>query len=168
MKTMKWIKTDSGTSFELKNNDESVLQMSFNFVQKGNPVNCKSSKSIFTILREGFWKSNILIQEQGEVIGKSYVENWYGSNSILEIKGEKFKCKFRNNPLAELAFFSENQNDFLLSYGLKSTNKGHIDVEIYVSQNFDKHPLSDYLLAIGWYIFRPIAQEHTMDFLLLI
>lgn len=164
---MKWIKGISKTSFDLIEKDKTTLQMTFNYDQKGNPVICKGSGFNFSIIREGFWKSNLLIKENEQLIGRTYTEKWFSNYSILEIKGQQIKYKYRNNSMAELAFFVENEANVMLTCGLKSDNDKKVVVELNISQGFEQNPLKYYILSICWYIFCPIAQENTIDYLLL-
>lgn len=164
---MKWIKGISKTSFDLIENDKTTLQMTFNYNKKGHPVSCKGSGLNFSIIREGFWKSNILIKENEQIIGRTYTEKWFSKYSTLDIKGQQIKYKYRNNSLAELVFFVENEANFILTCGLKTNKDKKVDVELNVGQGFEQNPLKYYILAICWYIFYPIAQENTLDYLLL-
>jgi len=74
----------------------------------------------------------------------------------LEYKGQKFRLKIRNNPLAEYVIFDENQNE-LLAYGLKTENH---QCKVGIHSSGDTDYLFDFLL---WYSFLPIAQENMGD-----
>lgn len=164
---MNWTKGNTESSFVLLENNETILQMNYDYKQKGNLVSCKSKEENFTIMMESFWKTNAKVIENDSIIGRTYTEKWFSSSSVFEIKGQKIYYKYRNNPLAELVFYIENETDFLLSCGLKSTSKGNVEVQINVGQNFEQNASKNYILALCWYIFQPIAQENTMDYMLL-
>ena len=105
----------------------------------------------------GFWSSSITVKDENEaVVLRSYTEKWYANSSILEYKGQKFRLKIRNNPLAEYVIFDENQNE-LLAYGLKVENH---QCKVAIQSSGDKNYLFDFLL---WYSFLPIAQENMGD-----
>jgi hypothetical protein len=142
--------------------------MHFEYDNKGVKATCQSSSKTFVIAAESFWKSNILIKENEIIIAKTTTDKWYSSLSTLEINGQKIKFKYRNNPLAEIVFFTETEQNHLLSFGLKADKKGMIETVLYLGESLINNPLKPYLLAICWYIFKPIAEENTVDTLLLL
>lgn len=165
---MKWLKDNSETNYVLKHNDEVILKMHFDYDKKGLKAKCQSISNTFVIETESFWKSNILIKENEIIIAKTTTDKWYSSLSTLEINGQKIKFKFRNNPLAEIVFFSETEENLLLSCGLESDKKGMTETVINLGNTFIENSINPYLLAICWYIFKPIAEENTVDTLVLI
>ncbi len=165
---MKWIKDNSETNYVLKHNDEVILKMHFDYNNKGVKATCQSSSKIFLIETESFWKSNILIKENEIIIAKTTTEKWYSSISTLEINEQKIKFKYRNNPLAEIVFFTETEENLLLSYSLKPDKKGMTETVIKLEEALVENPIKPYLLAICWYIFKPIAEENTVDTLTLL
>jgi hypothetical protein len=165
---MKWFKNSSDTSYLLKDNDEIILKMDFSYNSKGAKATCQSNSETFIIESESFWKTNLLIKENEIIIAKTSTDKWYSSLSTLEIKGEKVKFKFRNNPLAEIVFFIETEQDYILTCGLKSNKKGMPEVKLDLGESLINNPLKAYILAICWYIFKPIAEENTVDILVLI
>jgi hypothetical protein len=165
---MKWIKDNSETNYVLKHNDEVILKMHFEYDNKGVKATCQSSSKTFVIEAESFWKTNILIKENEIIIAKTTTDKWYSSLSTLEINGQKIKFKYRNNPLAEIVFFTETEQNYLLSFGLKADKKGMIETVLDLGETLVNNPLKPYLLAICWYIFKPIAEENTVDTLVLL
>ncbi|GGD63299.1 hypothetical protein GCM10011514_29170 [Emticicia aquatilis] len=165
---MKWVKDNSETNYVLKYNDEVILEMHFDYGKKGVKAICQSITETFVIETESFWKSNVLIKENEIIIAKTTTDKWYSSLSTLDIKEQKIKFKFRNNPLAEIVFFTETEENLLLSCGLKSDKKGMIETVLNVGANLTENPIKNYLLALCWYIFKPIAEENTVDALTLI
>lgn len=151
----------------LKHNDEVMLKMHFDYDNKGAKATCQSISETFIIESESFWKTNILIKENDIIIAKTTTDKWFSSLSTLEIKGQKIKFKFRNNPLAEIVFFTETEQNCLLSCGLKSDKKGMTETVLNLGESLENNHLKPYLLAICWYIFKPIAEENTVDALLL-
>lgn len=165
---MKWVKDNSETNYVLKHNDKVMLKMHFDYDNKGAKATCYGVSETFIIESESFWKTNILIKENEIIIAKTTTDKWYSSLSTLEIKGQKIKFKFRNNPLAEIVFFTETEQEYLLSCGLKSDKKGITETVLDLGENLINNPLKPYLLAICWYIFKPIAEENTVDALVLL
>lgn len=165
---MKWIKDNSETNYVLKHNDEVILKMHFDYDKKGLKAKCQSASKTFVIETESFWKSNILIKENEIIIAKTTTDKWYSSLSTLEINGQKIKFKLRNNPLAEIVFFTETEENLLLSCGLKPDKKGMTETVINLGDTLIENSINPYLLAICWYIFKPIAEENTVDTLALI
>lgn len=165
---MKWAKDTSKTNYVLKHNDELILTMNFEYDNKGVKAKCQSSSETFVIENESFWKRNILIKENEVIIAKTTTDKWFSSLSTLEIRGQKIKFKYRNNYLAELVFFTEIEQNHLLSCGLKPDKKGMIETVLDLGESLVNNPLKPYLLAICWYIFKPIAEENTVDTLVLL
>lgn len=165
---MKWVKDNSETNYVLKHNDEIILKMHFDYDNKGVKATCQSISETFVIETESFWKSNILIKKNETIIAKTTTDKWYSSLSTLEINEQKIKFKYRNNPLAEIVFFTETEENLLLSCGLKPNKKGMTETVMNLSASITENPVKPYLLAICWYIFKPIAEENTVDTLTLI
>lgn len=165
---MKWVKDNSETNYVLKHNNEVILKMHFDYDNKGVKATCQSISKTFVIEAESFWKSNILIKENEIIIAKTTTDKWYSSLSTLEINEQKIKFKYRNNPLAEIVFFTETEENLLLSCGLKPDKKGMTETVINLAEALIENPIKPYLLAICWYIFKPIAEENTVDVLTLL
>ena len=164
---MKWVKDNSETNYVLKHNDEVILKMHFDYDKKGLKAKCQSISKTFVIETESFWKSNVFIKENEIIIAKTTTDKWYSSLSTLEINGQKIKFKFRNNPLAEIVFFTKIEENLLLSCGLKLDKKGMTETIINLGETLIESPIKPYLLAICWYIFKPIVEENTIDTLTL-
>jgi hypothetical protein len=158
---MKWLKDNSETNYVLKHNDEIILKMHFDYDNKGVKATCQSSSKTFVIETESFWKTSILLKENEIIIAKTTTHKWYSSLSTLEINGQKIKFKYRNNHLAEIVFFTETEQNLLLSCGLKAVKNEMIETEMVLGESLVNNPLKPYILAICWYIFKPIAEENT-------
>ncbi|OOV26357.1 hypothetical protein BXU11_12780 [Flavobacterium sp. LM5] len=152
----KWIKNEElKYSFEVAGKVIGNLTISYaNFDRKAF-FEIEDKK--YTLEYNGFWSSSITVKDENEaVVLRSYTEKWYANSSILEYKGQKFRLKIRNNPLAEYVIFDENQNE-LLAYGLKVENH---QCKVVIHSNGSIDYLFDFLL---WYSFLPIAQENMGD-----
>lgn len=158
---MKWLKDKSETNYELKHNDEVLLKMHFDYAMKGTKATCQSISESFTIEQENIWTTNTIIKENEVIIARTSTDKWYSSLSTLEVKGQKIKFRIRNNPLAEIIFFTENEDDCILSCGLKVSKKSMTETVLSFGEALIQNPIKHYLLAICWYIFKPIAEDNA-------
>jgi hypothetical protein len=151
--------------YELSDGDEVVLSLEINYSVSAFRAECKSSKRVFFIDKEGFWKNRtVLKNEYGQTVGKLFYEKLYSDTGTVEIDSKKYKYKYRNNPMAELVFFNENINVPIVSCGLAPAGNGHTKVRLSKDKNFPDPDLLYQLFALSWYLFLPIAQENVMDF----
>ncbi|MEC4004447.1 hypothetical protein OX283_007250 [Flavobacterium sp. SUN052] len=154
LKTWKTIKLGL-YSFSVNDREIGTLEVVYNNFER--KAIFKIEDKIYTLVYNGFWKSTYeIFDESNEVILKSSFEKWYATTTNLDYKGNEYKLKIRNNPLAEFVIFESEKE--LVSYGL-STNSGKVNVKITTAQNNTDY-LLDYLL---WYSFLPITQENIGD-----
>lgn len=159
---MEWKKLSGYPHYtcQLLENDSVLLTMAFNLSQSPFIASVQADSVTFTIDREGTWKHKIVVREGREVIGQVRTESWHSSSGTLELKSEKLRYLFTNEPFT-LQFF--RNEDLLLVYDLEDGETGTA-VKVRIFESLEKDPLQLYLLALGWYIFLPVASDNTAEF----
>jgi hypothetical protein len=102
-------------------------------------------------------------QKHGQKIGKLYYEKSHADTGIVEIEDKKFQYAFRNSPLAEIAVFNEGETNPVVACGLAAKD-GQTMVKLTRDGNFADRDMQYILFALSWYLFLPVAQEHTLAY----
>ncbi len=156
----KWVKIDDHTyMFEVDGQEMGRMNLDTN--STSIKAYCTLENKNYLIQRTGFWKNSLeVLNEQGELIAKTYREKWFSNESKLEMDHKKYTLTLRNNPIAEWAIMDDKTT--LLAYGLM-VEKGKTHIKISAAPDHE-NVLMDYLL---WFLFYPIAVENASDQFLL-
>lgn len=162
---MRWEKVSVNSTnevYHLIRNEEKILTLHFHPFSQSARVETGTEQRVFQIRREGFLRNKtVLRSEYGIKIGELGQEN---GRHFISINDERYYYDIANNPLAELRIFRSEQDQPLVTCGLKTGN-GNPEVQF----SRDKHQLSGIahsglLMALCWYMFLPVAQENTVAF----
>lgn len=162
---MRWEKVSVNPEnevYHLIKNDQKILTLHFHPFSQSARVETGSEQRVFQIRREGFLRNKtVLRSEYGIKIGELGQEN---GKPFISINEERYYYDVANTPLAELRIFRSQQDQPLVTCGLKTDN-GNPEVQF----RRDKNQLngiahSGLLMALCWYMFLPVAQENTIAF----
>jgi hypothetical protein len=163
---MQWKKITAGVAqtYQLIEGNNTLVTISINHGSSILRAMSKSIQRVFFIHKEGFWKNRtVLKNEYGQKIGKLYYEKSHADTGIVEIEDKKFQYAFRNSPLAEIAVFNEGETNPVVACGL-ATKDGQTMVKLNRDGNFADKDMQYILFALSWYLFLPVAQEHTLAY----
>ncbi len=158
------ISTSPALGYELIENGRPVLTLHINYRSSIFRAECQSSKRLFFIDREGFWKNKVVLKnEYGFPVGKLSYEKLFSNSGVIDIEGKQYHFSYNNNPEAELVFYKDNQFTPLVSCGLTS-EKGNVGIQLKQGEHIADTDMKYFLFALSWYLFLPVAQEHTSTY----
>lgn len=121
---------------------------------KSSSTNFTIEKNNYSILRQGFWKTNIVILDNtGKEVLSVKSLKWYGNEYGIHYNNKKYVLKIGNNPLSEWSIYEDSV--LQLAYAL-STSSGKPGLKITGLLNV---PVLFHFLL--WYLIRPIIIEST-------
>lgn len=166
---MEWIRTTEHplVRYVLVDDTREVAELTVDYRSAPLRAACAAPAGPFLIDREGAWKNRVIVRSPyGGRLAALQPERWYSHTWTIadDNGGGAVRMRWRNNPLAELAFFAGDDSETpLLTYGLKAT--GHTPrVEIGQGAALHGHALREVLICLGWYLFLPVAQENVVEF----
>lgn len=150
--------------YELLEQQQALVDMIVDYQNSGPHALCKTATDQFKIDFDGFWRHKVLVKDMsGALVALLYAENWFSDTSILRIGDRSLRMKFRNNPMTELILF-EDESQPLVSCRLAPTAMTSVEVAEDASLKAMKE--RETLLGLAWFLFFPIAQEHSVAYAL--
>jgi hypothetical protein len=150
--------------YELREDASVKLTYSVNPKLSSFRADCKTTKRNFFIEREGFWGNKVVLKnEYGVAMGRLLHARWWGNEGTIELDGEKFRYRYRNNPMSEIVFYKTNPEEPLLACGLIG-HHGTTDVKLHKGRELPADDLTYLLFALSWYLFLPVAKEHVVEY----
>ncbi len=138
----------------LKSGDDIILEMK---EEKSGKASFTLEEEKYIIHNEGFWNPNTIIVKEGKQILKMK-SHFLGSKAKIEFANAKvYTCKFKNDPLVKLSFYSKDKNE-VLHYKLKPKHKPKIVLNI-LDDSGNKQELL-MLIVLGCYSFKGIVKEN--------
>lgn len=161
---MRWeqVSFDKGNEvYQLQKDGQVLLTLHFHPFSQSARVESAGERRVFQIRKEGFLRNKTVLRtEYGIKIGELGHE---GNRQFISINDERYFYKVANNPLAELQVFKPEQEQPIVTCGIK-TDKGQPEVRF----KRDKEQLnsishSGLLMALCWYMFLPVTKENTLS-----
>ena len=151
-----WKKIENGI-YTLFVDENPAATMEINHNSLSRPAKCTIGDAQYTIELTGFWKHNLEIKDQNQVVVLTLtLDKWYANTYTIDFEGNTYQFKARNNPMAEYVIKQGDKD--ILAYGLGTQNSR---VALKITQV--ETPVSLLLDCLLWYQFLPIATENSGD-----
>lgn len=160
---MRWeqVSFDKGNEvYQLCKDDTVLLTLHYHSFSQSARVESAGERRVFQIRKEGFLRNKTVLRtEYGIKIGELGHE---GNRNFITINNERYYYNITNSPFAELQLFRAEQEQPLVTCGIKTDN-GHPEVRF----KRDKEQLSGIthsglLMALCWYMFLPVTKENII------
>lgn len=154
--------TASGNEiYHLFKDEKIILTLTLNPFSNSARVECNNQKRVFLIRKEGFRRHKTVIRDEyGFKIGELGSEH---KENFIDVQGERFFYKTRNNPLAEMVLYKESPANPFVSCGLQ-IKEGATDVHFTKDNNLAGTSNPGLLMALCWYMFLPVTKENVVEF----
>ena len=147
--------------YRLVHEDKVLLTLTLNPRSQAARVECNREQRVFLVRKEGFLKNRtVLRNEYGIRIGEI---GHTGMKSFIEVNGRRFGFAYKNDPLAELILYGDDEGQPLIRCGL-DTRKNRTAVHFDGNHSLPDAPHPSLLMALCWYLFLPVAKENTLEF----
>lgn len=160
---MKWQITLSSSRndvYELWHKEKRLLTLDFHSNTNSARIEYLDTRRVFLIRREGFLKNKtVLCNEYGVRLG--YIAHDNKENAI-ELNNKKFFYTLKNN---ELIIYKESPQKPLVVCEL-NINIGNNGLAVIKEKKLtpESQVYSSLLLALGWYMFLPVARESAVEY----
>lgn len=144
--------------YELAKDNLRLLSLAFDPSTQTARVDFEETKRAFRIEKQGFLKNRIVLKnEYGVNIGELSYEKPGSKEGYIDMHGERFFYTIRDTEHEELIIYKTTIEEPLLSCNLSN---GKHDTEHHKKNLADVY--SHLLMALGWFLFLPLAKEKVV------
>jgi len=156
---MNWetITSDLGHKvYALWNDGRKILTLGFQSSSRFVRIEAEGEKRAFTIRYEGFLKNKMVMRnEYGVKIG--YISSEENKENLIAFNDEKLYYSITGDKEPQVIIYRESPDKPLAVCALKLENDQSILPSVKPSATHQS-----LLLALCWYLFSPVAQQHTV------
>jgi len=140
--------------YELWNTRQQLATLEVNQFSQTAKISSQDNRRLFKLEKEGFLRNKLVLKnEYGIKIGQVGSELWDNHEGSIDLNGEHFYYGIDEASLSQLVIYKKDRRQPLLSCGLVSNNGTSI-----LNKSYDRY--SCLLMALCWFLFLPVAQQH--------
>jgi len=155
MNSINYKKKSGHNNYQLKENDETLLEITYKPETHIARVETNNEKRVLIIEDEGLLRIKMTIKnEYGIRIGSLSYDNFSDTHGMVEIEDNKFRFVIKHEPVPELHIYKGSRRNHIYSCELSVDNSN-------LKESKSHSAIS--IIAVTWYLFlKRVTIENTV------